>query len=93
MPNGKIHDNPISDIIIHGEHPYPEHIEKLVVELYKLNPVIFNALQWSPFDWKEGKYLKGAEALLRELIRNHGNPQNCAKLIEEYKANTKKLNQ
>jgi hypothetical protein len=30
MPNGKIGDHPITDLILHGRHPFPPDVEDLV---------------------------------------------------------------
>ena len=89
MPNGKIHDNPISDIFIHGLHPFPMDIEELVRELDKLEPHIFNELEWAPFDWERGKYLDEARSLLRALIESHGDRHRRREHIKEYRARTK----
>ena len=85
MPNGKAHDNPISDIIIHGMHPYPPDLEALVLHLHKMNPMIFNDLEWTPFQWEKGQYIEEAKILLEKLIENHGDPHTCYLLVNEYK--------
>ena len=48
--NEKKGDDPILDITIHSIHPFPNDLEKLVIELNKLNPGIFNDLEYAPFD-------------------------------------------
>ncbi len=88
MPNGKPHDNPITDIVIHGMHPYPEDLEQLVIELHRMNPGIFNDLEWAPFDWEKGKYLGEARELLKSLISNHGNTNAYKRLVEDYRVAT-----
>ena len=85
MPNGKPHDNPISDITIHGMHPFPSELEALVLRLHKMNPMIINDLEWAPFDWEKGEYIEEAKILLKGLIDNHGDPDACHKLLTEYK--------
>ena len=38
MPNGKQHDNPVTDTVVHGLHPYPKDLEELVLKLHARNP-------------------------------------------------------
>jgi len=89
MANGKPHDNPITDLLIHGRHPFPADLEALVIELHKRDSAVFNELGWAPFDWEEGKYLDQARSLLAALIQTHGNPIARRKHIEAHRANTK----
>ncbi len=86
MPNGRPHDNPISDILIHGMHPYPHDLEELVKQLHGLNPAIFNELDCEPFEWEKGKRINEAKELLESLIECHGDPRQIHKTIAAYKA-------
>lgn len=36
MVNGKHGDNPLTDLTIHGEHPFPPDIEKLLLRIDEL---------------------------------------------------------
>jgi len=36
MPNGKPHANPLTDMIIHGMHPFPPDIENLLLRIDEL---------------------------------------------------------
>jgi len=36
MPNGTHGDNPLSDLTIHGDHPFPSEIESLLLRIDKL---------------------------------------------------------
>ena len=75
MPNGKIGDNPLSDLTIHGMHPFPPEIEGLLQRVDALGrrpgrwPLGEN-WPYSPheFDWAEGRNLDEAGRLLNELI-------------------------
>ena len=89
MPNGRPHDNPISDILIHGMHPFPPELEALVLELEKLDSWIFNELEWEPFEWERGKHLEEARELLEALIRSHGDPNARREHIAAYRAKTR----
>ncbi len=85
MPNGKPGDNPITDTMIHGMHPFPPDLEKLIIELQKLAPYIFNSLEWEPFKWEQGKHLNEAKELIESLIKNYGDPTAHKTLIDAYK--------
>ena len=43
MPNGKEGDHPLSDMTIHGRHPFPIQIEDLLRQILDLDPGYFNA--------------------------------------------------
>lgn len=90
MPGGKIHDNPVTDLIIHGLHPFPPDIEMLILELIEKDQdsKIFNALKWAPFDWEAGKYLDESRELLDSLIINYQDFDECIRLIAEYENKT-----
>lgn len=90
MANGKVHDNPITDLLVHGRHPFPPEIEALVLKLHSLEPYVFNELGWAPFDWEEGKHHARAVELLSGLIEAHGNPSEKKRLIAAYRAATEK---
>jgi hypothetical protein len=75
MPNGKHGDNPLSDLTIHGQHPFPPDIEAL---LLRINALGRGERRWplgenwpfSPreFEWERGKDLDGARRDLANFI-------------------------
>ena len=75
MPNGKQGDNPLSDLTLHGAHPFPGDIEEMLLRIDALGrrpgrwPLGEN-WPFSPreFDWKKGKGLAEARRLLAHLI-------------------------
>ena len=75
MPNGKAGDNPLTDLIIHGSHPFPRDIEELLLRIDALGrgpgrwPLGEN-WPFSPreFDWEQGKDIENARQLLAHLI-------------------------
>lgn len=75
MPNGKPHDNPLSDMTIHGMHPFPPDIEKLLRRIDALGrkqgrwPLGEN-WPYSPkeFAWERGEDLDEARRLLSSLV-------------------------
>ena len=90
MPNGKPGDNPVTDTVIHGLHPFSEDIEPLVIAVHTRNPGVFNDLGWCPFDWEKGLHLDSAKKLLETLLENHGDPVACRQAIQEYRLDTEK---
>ena len=38
MPNGKPGDHPLTDMIVHGLHPFPPDIEDMLREILSLSP-------------------------------------------------------
>jgi hypothetical protein len=75
MPNGKIGDNPLSDLTIHRRHSFPPEIETMLLRIDALGrgpgrwPLGEN---WPfgdrEFDWAQGKDLEGACRDLGHLI-------------------------
>jgi hypothetical protein len=58
MPNGKPGDHPITDMLVHGKHPFPDDMEEMIRKLYAVDSSILNDLGWEPFDWAAGKNLE-----------------------------------
>jgi hypothetical protein len=75
VPNGKHRDNPLSDLTIHGGHPFPPDIEEMLLRIDALGrrpgrwPLGEN-WPFSPreFDWEQGRSLDEARRLLSNLI-------------------------
>jgi hypothetical protein len=44
MPNGRLHDNPVSDIVIWGQEVYGEELDALVREVAALLPAMTEQL-------------------------------------------------
>ena len=75
MPNGKHGDNPLSDLAIHGQHPFPSDIEKMLLRIDTLGRSLGRwpfGENWpfSPreFQWRRGEDLEGARRDLAHLI-------------------------
>lgn len=75
MPNGKHGDSPLSDLTIHGAHPFPEDIERLLRRIDELGrapdrwPLGQNwPFAGREFDWARGENLDGARRDLQHLI-------------------------
>ena len=68
MPNGKIHDNPITDLTIHGLHPFPKEMEELILRIHSIRPSALHGLGWDPFDWEQGKKIEDGLAILKQIL-------------------------
>lgn len=72
MPNGKAGDNPITDLTIHSQHPFPKDIEEMILQLLRVNPTALDDTGFQPFDWERGKNLDGARKLLKKKLIENG---------------------
>lgn len=75
MPNGKLGDSPLSDLTVHGKHPFQRDIEELLLRVHALGrrvdrwPLGENwPFHTRDYDWAEGKDLDGARRDLANLI-------------------------
>ncbi len=75
MPNGRPYDNPLSDLVIHGHHPFPRDIEEMLLRIDVLGRSLGRyplGENWpfSPqeFEWERGKDLGRARQLLTDMI-------------------------
>jgi len=75
MPKRKRGDNPLTDLVVHGRHPFPPDIEEMLLRVDVLGrrpgrwPLGEN-WPFSPreFDWERGEDLDGARRSLAYLI-------------------------
>lgn len=75
MPNGKHGDNPLSDLTIHGQHPFPADIEAM---LLRINALGRSDHRWPlgenwpysarEFEWERGEGLAEARRDLAHFI-------------------------
>lgn len=75
MPNGKPGDNPLSDMILHGAHPFPAETEDLLRKIDTLGSQVGRhplGENWpfSPdeFRWGKGEDLDEAREVLQHVI-------------------------
>lgn len=71
MANGKHGDNPLTDMLIHGEHPFPDDLEQLMrraESLYKY--ALGQHWPFGPreFDWAAGRHLDTARRDMRREV-------------------------
>lgn len=68
MPNGRIHDNPLTDLFVHGLHPFPADMEEMLLELRRLDPACGRHFQGEEFAWEQGRKLDEGRAKIRDLL-------------------------
>jgi hypothetical protein len=74
--NGKRGDNPISDMMIYGTHPFPEDMEVTIRLIHSINPELLDELGWEPFEWAKGKRPDQGREMLTTLLCGHLPPRN-----------------
>lgn len=87
MPNGKPGDHPLTDMLVHGLHPFPDDVERTLREILALDPIFpdgkrrwLEQAEWQRrlLDWERGLNLQeGREALeivLAELRQSKSSP-------------------
>jgi hypothetical protein len=75
MPNGKSGDNPLTDLLHYGRHPFPPDMEQILLEIDRLGRKIgsFPLGENWPFaarelDWERGQNLEEGRLLLRHFL-------------------------
>lgn len=62
----------LSDMLDRGGHPFPADIEDMIYRLNYLNPDALAELGQEPVFWAAGERLDEGRALLKALLRKHG---------------------
>ena len=77
MANGKRGDGPLSDMLIHGLHPFPADMEALLREVLRLQPKFPDGkrryaeqLAWMRRfdDWERGQNLEEGRVALHQVL-------------------------
>lgn len=75
MANGKLHDNPLTDMMVHGAHPFPPDIEECLRKIDELGRragrfALGENWPFSPdeFQWEKGENLEEAREVLAHVI-------------------------
>lgn len=70
MPNGRPFDHPITDLLIHGRHPFPSDMEAMIRTLHGWDPSLVRRPDiWrAAFEWEKGENLEDGRARLKALI-------------------------
>jgi hypothetical protein len=75
VPNGRPHDNPLSDLVLHGMKSFPADVEALLWKIHAVGEKLgryplgenwpFSPREW---EWAKGKDLQAALRDLTELL-------------------------
>ena len=77
MVNGKPGDHPVTDMLLHGMHPFPADMEAMLREILSLDPAFpdgkryyVDQVRWEQrfFDWEKGKNLDEGREALRAVL-------------------------
>ncbi len=77
MPNGRPGDHPLTDMLVHGLHPFPEDMEVILLEILKIDPDFpdgkrkyIEQVKWENnfFDWQAGKNIDEGRNLLKQTL-------------------------
>lgn len=78
MPNGKPGDHPLTDMLVHGMHPFPDDIEQLLRQILNLDPRFpdgtrpyVDQIEWARrFQrWERGKDLQEGRSALTAVLK------------------------
>jgi len=68
MPNGKIHDHPITDLLVYGLPPFPREMEALIRKIHAVYSDALHSLGMEPFDWEQGLHLREGMEKLKSIL-------------------------
>ena len=68
MPNGRPGDNPMTDLLAHGKHPFPPDMESMILEILTIDPNALDRLDIAPFRWERGEDLAEGRRYLKSKL-------------------------
>ena len=77
MVNGRLGDDPLTDMLVHGKHPFPKDIEKMLREVLELDPEFpdgkryyVEQVRWLEriSNWAKGKNLDEGRGELKKIL-------------------------
>jgi hypothetical protein len=78
MPNGKPGDHPLTDMLVHGAHPFPADMEEMLRHVLDIDPAFpdgrrpfLEQCEWDHafIDWEQGRNLEQGRAALASLLK------------------------
>ena len=79
MPNGTLGDHPLTDMLVHGKHPFPSDIEAMLREVLAIQPHFpdgrrpyVEQLRWDDrfWEWSRGEGLDEGRDALRQVLND-----------------------
>jgi hypothetical protein len=71
MPNGKPGDHPITDMLVHGEHPFPTEIEIMIRKVHEIDPTLLKHADRYVDDWIHHRNVSRGCEFLESLIKEN----------------------
>ncbi len=77
MANGKPGDHPVTDMLVHGKHPFLADMEEMLREVLALDPIFpdgkrhyVDQVEWERrfFDWERGRNLDEGRTALKSVL-------------------------
>jgi hypothetical protein len=77
MPNGRPGDHPLTDMLVHQRHPFPEDMEEMLLEILKFDSnfpdgkrYYIEQVKWENcfFDWEKGENLEEGRNALKKVL-------------------------
>ena len=68
MPNGRPGDNPMTDLLAHGKHPFPDDMEAMILKILSIDPHALDRLDIASFRWEHGEDLAKERRYLRSKL-------------------------
>lgn len=69
---GAVSNNPISDFLEHGKHPFPADIEDLIRKIDSIQPSALDGVKADAVAWARGENLEAGKAKLRKILDELG---------------------
>lgn len=58
-------------MLVHGEHPFPDDMERMIRRLDEISPYIMHLALDAPLAWEKDECLEEGRQLLRELLERY----------------------
>lgn len=77
MPNGRPGDHPLTDMLVHGAHPFPADMETMLRDILALDPGFpdgkrryVDQIAWDQrfWDWDAGKNLDEGRSAMKAVL-------------------------
>jgi len=79
MVNGRLGDHPLTDMLVHGKHPFPKDMEKMLREILEFDPIFpdgkryyVDQVRWDQrfWEWAKGKNLDEGRCEMQNILKD-----------------------
>lgn len=71
VPEERIKEHPIRELLLHGGHPFPPDMEDMIQRLHLKAGAITAEIAMDAYDWERGEQLERGRKKLRALCALH----------------------